>query len=293
MILDILRLLTAYYPFRRSRYRLLTKLLPNVPMNFGTIKAKNKVEYAAYPCGQDYIVKNLSWFGDFERWVTSTVGSLLQPGEIVCDIGANIGDTALQILPYLGSSGHIYCFEPVPLLQTCLVENLRANHISCITLVPTALSNSSGQLIMMVEVTQPRMSKVILEDNSRVAHEQIEVEMTTFDIWAKENHISHVAVCKVDVEGHELEVFEGMKNDLNAGQIGSIVFERHEQCDHTDPMIKLLCKHNYKVFRIYTSLLKTVPVELADCCTDLWGTPDYVAVLAESIFEARLCGLNA
>ena len=290
MILDVLRLLTAYYPFRRSRYRLLMKLLPDVPMNFGTIKAKKKIEYAAYPCGQDYIVKNLFWFGDFEPWVTSVVGSLLQPGEIVCDIGANIGDTALQVLPYLGSSGHIYCFEPVPLLQTCLMENLKANHISAITLVPTALSNASGQLTMMVEAAQPGMSKVAVAENSPVAHEQIEVEMTTFDAWVKENDISQVAVCKVDVEGHELEVFEGMKNSLDAGQIGSIVFERHERCNSTDPVVKMLHKHNYKVFRIYTSFRKTVAVELADCRTDLWGTPDYVAVLAGSKFEDRLRG---
>lgn len=291
MILNALRLLTAYYPFRRSRYRLLMKLLPDVPMNFGAFTAKNQIEYAAYPCGQDHIVKNLFWFGDFEPWVTSIVGGLLQPGEIVCDIGANIGDTALQILPYLGSSGHIYCFEPVPLLQTCLVANLKANHISCITLVPKALSNSAGQLTMMVEAAQPGMSKVALEDNSPVAHEQIEVEMTTFDAWVKDNQIPQVAVCKVDVEGHELEVFEGMKNSLDAGQIGSIVFERHEHCTIADPVIKLL-HHHYKVFRIYTSFLKTVAVEILDSRTDLWGTPDYVAVLEGSIFEARLRSLT-
>ena len=45
------------------------------------------------------------------------------------------------------------------------------------------------------------------------------------NFWLKDNGISQVAVCKVDVEGHELEVFEGMKNSLNAGQIGNIVFE--------------------------------------------------------------------
>lgn len=286
MVLSYLRTVTKYYPFQQPRASLL-KRLPDVPKEFGCFQAKNGIKYVAYPCGQDYIVKNLFWFGDFEPWITFMIRCLIKSGEVVCDIGANIGDTALQILPYLGSSGHIYCFEPVPVLQACLVENLKANNVSSISLVPKVLSNCCGQLIMTVPVTQPGWSKII-NNNTDSVSENIEIEVITFDDWLKESNISQVAVCKVDVEGHELEVFEGMKNSLRAGKIGSIIFERHQQCNTTDAVVKFLYDFNYKIFRIYKSFLKTEALELLNHQTYLRKTADYIAVLEGSIFEQRL-----
>ncbi|MBO1053608.1 FkbM family methyltransferase [Dolichospermum sp. UHCC 0352] len=288
MILSSLRTLTRHYPFQQPRASLLS-ILPDVPSDFGAFEAKNGIKYIGYPCGQDYIIKNLFWFGDFEPWITSMIRYLVRPGEIVCDIGANIGDTAFQILPYLGSSGHIYCFEPVPILQVCLTENLKANNVSCITLVPKALSNSSGQLMMTVQGTHFGGAYIIKDDNNHNSiNEKIEIEVTTFDLWLKDNSISQVAVCKVDVEGHELEVFEGMKNSLDAGRVGSIVFERHHDCNSSDPVVKLLYDHHYRIFRIYKSFLKIEALELFNDRTYLRGTADYVAVLEGSIFEKRL-----
>ncbi|MDZ8051093.1 MAG: FkbM family methyltransferase [Aulosira sp. ZfuVER01] len=290
MILAALRRFTKHYPFQQPRESLLRRL-PDVPIDFGSFEAKNGIKYNAYLSGQDYIVKNLFWFGDFEPWITFMISCLVQPGEVVCDIGANIGDTALQILPYVGSSGHIYCFEPVPLLQSCLTENLKANQVSCITLVPKALSNCLGKLTMAVEATQPGCSQIVKDNNTHSVNESIAVEVTTFDAWFKDSDVCQVAVCKIDVEGHELEVVEGMKDCLKAGKIGSIVFERYEGCNINDPVVQLLCEHHYKVFRIYKSFLKTKVVELLDDRTYYRGTIDYVAVLAGSIFEERLSNL--
>jgi FkbM family methyltransferase len=297
MILTTLRAFTRHYPFQQPRSSLL-KRLPDVPNNFGEFEAKHGIKYISYPCGQDYIVKNLFWFGDFETWITVVIGCLIRSGEVVCDIGANIGDTSFQILPYVGSSGHIYCFEPVPRLQECLMKNLKANHISCVTLIPKALSNSSGQLTMTVELMQPGWSHIKKDDEDttlstlseikRSTHENIKVDVTTFDLWLEESDISQVALCKIDVEGHELEVFEGMKKALHKGKIGSIVFERHEDCNATDPVVQLLESYNYKLFRIYKSFLKTKVVDLLSNRTYLRKTSDYVAVLKGSVFEERL-----
>jgi FkbM family methyltransferase len=296
MILTTLRAFTKHYPFQQPRASLLSKL-PDVPNNFGEFEAKYGIKYAAYPCGQDYIVKNLFWFGDFETWITVVIGRLIQSGDIVCDIGANIGDTSLQILPYVGSSGHIYCFEPVPRLQECLMENLKANCISCVTLIPKALSNYSGQITMTVESVQPGWSHIKKDDEDTTlphfaikgsTRENIKVDVTTFDAWLEENNISQVALCKIDVEGHELEVFEGMKKALHEHKIGSIVFERHENCNATDTVVQLLHSYDYKLFRIYKSFLKTEVVDLLSDRTYLRGTSDYVAVLKGSVFEERL-----
>ncbi|UIE37502.1 FkbM family methyltransferase [Leptodesmis sichuanensis] len=261
MILAALRALTKYYPFQQPRANLLNRL-PDVPTDFGMFEAKHGIKYVAFPCGQDYIVKNLFWFGDFEPWITTAIRCLVRPGEVVCDIGANIGDTALQILPYVGSLGRIYCFEPVPFLQECLTKNLKANGVSCVTLVPKALSNFSGQLPMTVEGTHFGLARITKDNDTNLRQENIQVDVTTFDTWLKHSDISQIAVCKIDVEDHELEVLEGMKNSLNASQIGSIVFERHGEFDASDPVVQLLNNYHYRLFRIYKGFLRIEAIEL-------------------------------
>lgn len=277
-----LRQCTRYYPFQQPRASLLQRL-PDVPVNFGPFEAKNGIKYTAYPCGQDYIVKNLFWLGDFEPWITSMIRCLVGEGEIICDIGAFIGDTALQTFSFVGSTGHIYCFEPVPNLQNCLSSNLEVNNVSCVTLVPAGLSNFSGHLNLSMPVGQPGQSTIISENSSRIECNDIEIEVTTFDDWLKESGVSTVAVCKIDVEDHEFEVLEGMKNSLDAGLIGSIIFERRKRCDVDDKVAQILYSYHYRVYRIYKSFLKLEAVDLQDGRNFLRGTDDYVAVLKDSV----------
>lgn len=285
-LVSMLRSFTKYYPFQTPRASLF-KILPKIPDGLGVIEAKNGVKYSGYPSGSDdFIVKSLFWFGDFDPWVGTILQSLVRPGEIVCDIGAYIGDTALPLAPCVGDSGHIYCFEPVPLLQEYIEKNVKVNDCNCITSVPLAISNCSGTLKLALPKGKLGDSGIVEENKSAPLEEIIDVDVTTFDIWRKNNGISQVAVVKVDVECHEFEVLTGMEDALRNHHIGSIVFERHE-CDKDDPVFQLLHRYGYKVFRIHKGNIKTEVVELGRSAR-FRETSDYVAVIENSEFEQRL-----
>jgi hypothetical protein len=139
---------------------------------------------------------------------------------------------------------------------------------------------------MMIPVDEPGQSRVT-ENNTDSSEGNITVEVMTFDSWWEDNGMPDIAAVKVDVEGHELQVFEGMLNSFSKGAIGSIVFERHQQCDDQDPVVQLLRKYNYKIFKIHKGLRQVKIIELGQS-TRLRDTPDYVAVLASSSAENRL-----
>ncbi len=286
-MLNLLRSITRHYPFQQPRESLLRRL-PSVPANFGPFKAKQGIQYAGYPPGQDYVVKNLFWFGNFEPWVPSLMKCLAEPGEVVCDIGANVGDMALQVLPYLGKTGQIYCFEPIPVLQDYLRKNIEINQASCITLVPKALSNSVGTMSIKSHLAQPGWSSFTGKSFAATDYEMLEIEVTTFDAWIQEMDIAQVSVCKIDVERHEDEVLEGMAESLAAKRIGGLIFEHHDGCQPSDPMVMMFTQYGYAVYRIYKGFRKIRVVPVGQTRTDLRGTPDYVAVLANSLFDARL-----
>ena len=286
-LVNALRAFTKHYPFQTPRASLF-KLLPKIPDNLGTIQAKGGIKYAGYPGGgDDYIVKSLFWFGDFDPWVGAVLQSLVRPGEIVCDIGAYIGDTALPLAHCVGHSGHIYCFEPVPFLQKCIEKNVTANNFDCITSVSLALSDRSGTLKLALPKGKLGDSGIVEEGELNSLEETIDVEVTTFDSWRQANGIAQVAVAKVDVELHELEVLKGMEDALSAHHVGSVVFERHESCNEDDPVFQLLHRYGYKVFRIHKGNVKTEVVELGQAAR-FRETSDYVAVIENSEFEQRL-----
>src|SRR5690606_7039722 len=155
--------------------------------------------------------------------------------------------------------------------------------------VPKALSSSPGKLKMIVESAQPGGAKISASSRILPDFENIEVEVTTFDQWVEENNLKSAAVCKVDVEGHELEVFEGMKNSLANGKIGSIIFEHYSDDGRDDSATNLLKEFDFKIFRLFKSFLKIKALN-ADARGNFFlrATSDYVAVKKDSIYEKRL-----
>src|SRR5262249_37240789 len=147
--------LIRQYPFQTPRASLLRRL-PDVPAT-GSFTARGGVRYTAYPPGGDHVVKSLYWFGDFDPWVGRTLARLVSPGEIVCDVGASIGDTALPLAAHVGPTGHVYAFEPFPAARECLMANIRANGCANVTVIEHALSDASGEVGLDIPIDQPGM----------------------------------------------------------------------------------------------------------------------------------------
>jgi hypothetical protein len=74
-----------------------------------------------------------------------------------------------------------------------------------------------------------------------------------------------VSVCKIDVEGHEDQVFDGMKNSISGGLIDAFVFERHDVTNpRSDKVLFTLSDAGFKLFRIEKGL-RRLP---SDFCTE-------------------------
>jgi len=63
---------------------------------------------------KDHIQRQIYYFGAFEPIEAYLFSQLLEPGMIVIDVGANLGQYTLIAAKAVGSSGKIYAFEPVP-----------------------------------------------------------------------------------------------------------------------------------------------------------------------------------
>lgn len=55
-----------------------------------------------------------SWLGTYERHVQRLFCERIHPGDVVLDIGANVGFFTLLASKLAGPDGHVHAFEPVP-----------------------------------------------------------------------------------------------------------------------------------------------------------------------------------
>jgi len=98
-----------------------------------------------------------NWLIYFNSSADSSFGVLkfLQEGNIVFDIGGNIGQTALRMAEIVGDKGKVYTFEPYPSNFNKLKTNLLLNpQLQNITAENVALGESKAELESMLIVLQ-------------------------------------------------------------------------------------------------------------------------------------------
>lgn len=147
-------------------------------------------------------------YGTFEKGELEFVGQYLQPGNIVLDIGANIGLFAVVMGRTIGQGGEVVAFDPVPANITRLKANLNENGISADGVYELALGSANEQmeLKMSDDTAYASMHKVEYGfGNGQVI--QVNVKRLD-DVWHERGH-PMISFIKMDVEGAELEVIKG------------------------------------------------------------------------------------
>jgi FkbM family methyltransferase len=146
----------------------------------------------------------------------------VMPGDTVWDVGANIGYYSAKLADAVGEKGQLYAFEPSPANQTRLREKLSA-YKNC-TVVPFALGSKCTMLFMEQGSDDIGATSRIIEE---AAPGRFSVEMVTGDEAISANHASVPDVIKIDVEGYELEVLDGMHMLLAARRLRTLGIEVH------------------------------------------------------------------
>ncbi|MBU3925958.1 FkbM family methyltransferase, partial [Patescibacteria group bacterium] len=143
---------------------------------------------------------------------------ILKPGMIFVDIGANIGYFSLVSAKLVGDQGQVYAFEPDPDNFNLLEKNIKANNYKNIIAVNKAVSNKSGKARLYLEPDNLCAHSLVAKNDNKF----VEVETVILDEFLKDKKID---VIKIDVEGFEPVVLEGMKNIIKNNDKISIITE--------------------------------------------------------------------
>jgi FkbM family methyltransferase len=180
----------------------------------------------------------------------------------VFDVGANIGDwsaLALKINPQL----KIHCFEPSA--ATFQLLQARGGAI-CNNF---GLSSLPGEMTLWVFADGAGINSLYkrqgLEDGCGLAEQQRKetVRLDTLDAYCQRAGVQAIDFLKVDVEGHELEVFKGAAGMLAQGKINRIQFE-YGGCNIDSRVLlkdlfEFLLPYGYAFYKVFPRELRRVP----------------------------------
>jgi FkbM family methyltransferase len=144
----------------------------------------------------------------------------LRPGDRVFDVGANIGLYAVPAALTVGTGGRVEAFEPIPLWHRRLGENVALNGLEKIVrLHPVALAATEGTATLTMKAIQGSgmASLKASYDEALPAGvaTRVEARLVRGAEFAASAGLGRPDVVKIDVEGAEMEVLEGLGNLLD------------------------------------------------------------------------------
>lgn len=160
------------------------------------------------------------------KWFTDNV----RPGETWIDVGAHYGYTSIALCSLVGKNGHVYSFEPMLSTAGYLSRTRELNSLHQLTILPFALNSDNNIVIQNLPSVRGMIDSHILSGNENNAnHINENIICSSFDwlwnIMGYQN--SSIAGVKIDVQGMEFSVLQGMKKILKQYQ-PKLIIEFHE-----------------------------------------------------------------
>ncbi len=146
---------------------------------------------------------NLSIYEKYEPRLLEVIEKEIKPGEVIVDLGANIGYYTLIFARLVGEKGRVYAFEPDPENFALLKKNVEINGYKNVVLVQKAVSNLTGKTRLYLSDENVGDHQIF---DSKFGRKSIEIETVSLDDYFKDEAVDFV---KIDIQGAEQAALEG------------------------------------------------------------------------------------
>ncbi|MGL5926820.1 FkbM family methyltransferase [Chroococcidiopsis sp.] len=164
--------------------------------------------------------------GYWEMWITIAIARILQPGWYCIDVGANMGYYSCLMADAVGSSGKVLAVEANPRNTNLLKKTAIANGFKQLEVVNYAACDEDDSLtVLEVPPMMGGSASIMSCHKGATTIYELEVETTTLDKLIDARSWERVDFIKIDAEGAEGLIWEGMQKILTANPNIQIVME--------------------------------------------------------------------
>jgi FkbM family methyltransferase len=207
-----------------------------------------------------------------ERWLLRQLAAF-QPA-VVFDVGANEGDWLAAVLQELPTA-RVHAFEIVEATSAKLLQRMKDEPRAVINRF--GLSDQAGTITVRAFTGSSTLASSVAYPHGE--YREVMCPVRAGDEYLREQGIECIDFLKLDVEGAERPVLQGLSQTLDAGQIDVIQFEYGKVVILTHFLLKdfydLLEGKGYALGKLYPDHVDFRAYKLED--EDFLG-PNYVAV---------------
>ena len=249
--------------------RLWNRVLPGVPLPL-------RIAPGFWWIARRDVISDALFSGTFETSGRAFLTSFLEPGMTVLDVGAHGGVYTMLAARLVSPGGRVVSFEPSDRERTRLLDHLRLNGITNVTVVPSAVGAEDGEVELLVVGGQETGCNSLRKPPGERAR-GVRVPITTLDACIERHGIGRVDFIKMDIEGGERDALRGAERlfsrdrpallcEIEPARIAPWGYDPHE-------ILSMLDRRQYDWFSLDPDGL---PVALRDRPATLSG--EYVAL---------------
>jgi FkbM family methyltransferase len=197
--------------------------------------------YMVYNANDVYIGKSIEGYGEFSEHETEFLRQLCAPGDVVVEVGANIGAHTLPLARQVGPQGFVYAYEPQRVVFQTLCANLAVNSIVNVDARHAAAAAVPGFVsIPDIDYTQTANFGGVSVDHLTGGRPVRKVRLDD-DLPA-----DRLNLLKLDVEGMELDVLQGADRLIRSLQ--PLLYLENDRAEKSEALIRHVAALDYRLY---------------------------------------------
>lgn len=230
------------------------------------LKLKSIFKQPPFPVRHGTYNLNFSNDGDYEEilyhshWKyyfcdeKNKIKKFVNDGNVVLDVGANIGLFSLILSDLVGECGQVYSFEPIPQLHKKLINNINLNKLTNIKTIESGVGDTESETDIYLNPEQSGLSSAVAKPSSNYVAQKIKI--TSLDKFSA-NLQQKVSFIKIDTEGYEPIVLRGASELIKRDKPIIYIELGGDHQKTSAEALKILKEYNYSCEAENIDLTKT------------------------------------
>ncbi len=193
-----------------------------------------------YNINDQYIGRSFDCYGEYSQGEIDLFEQVIAEGQMVLDVGANIGSFTVYFARKVGVSGMVHAFEPQRLVFQTLCANIALNSFAHVYCHPCALGVEPGNILVPQVVPWGHHNFGGLALGEHDVGDSVPV-LTLDDLQL---HACHFI--KIDVEGMELAVLQGGQQLLQ--RCAPVLYVENDRQEKAGALVRFLDKLGYEMY---------------------------------------------
>jgi FkbM family methyltransferase len=212
----------------------------------------------------------------YEHEMLDDLGLLLSPGDVVLDVGANIGNHSVFFAGMIGC--RVYAFEPNDVALPYLARNIELNGLSSLIKVyPVAVGSEVGRAVQ-IQTIEGNLGATRFQPSGTDGVEMLTIDSIGFS--------ERIRLIKIDVEGMDLEVVRGGVETLMAN-LPYVIMECQD-LEEFQQANSWMEARGYSALACYNATDTYLFVHLEARIAE----PGFVRILCRQVLRSQLLGRN-